>query len=834
MWHWHTVLLDPIVDLASQGWTPITPRKSKELAKTPDPHECFWVLRLPGGHAVSLYPLTVPVLVAPLYPPAMAYLSAKHWDPHELDRIARIMEKVSASLVAAASAALLYLLLRRRTDPRSALLLTVAYAFGTTTWVISSQALWQHGVAQLLVVCALLLLTGPCTPGRAIAAGLALGLLACARPPDVIIAAALGVYGLWWAKRFPALFAAGAFLPAVPTLVYNLAVVGHYAGAYGLVGDSSFFQQNIFGGLAGLLVSPTKGLFAFSPFLLFVPFCLPLILRDKSTRALTVAALGAVVLQVSMYAAADWRQGASWGPRWLTDLLPILAWMLAPVLPMLSRPARVVFVAAVGAAIVIEAIGAFWYTGESNIGIFASAAEPNPMRSAWELRNAPFLAELRHPRAPFELTTDVRGFVDVMTIGYGAAGREIELTGWAAAGGRSPWQVIALVDGRPAASTNAFSPRADVARALGIPGPSGWSLTVPAANLSPEEHTVTIVARAHPGGDTRLIVQRRLAAHDDLASAAHRAADMLVARQQGAGYWLTSFTNQLRFQQTGVEMNTYLPAVMLDILSPVARRASLEFNMERARQFLTGQIEAGGLVRYHGLPNAPTIGKLGCAITPDADDTALVWRIAPGPRRELMRGALKTISEYRTSGGLFRTWLARKDSYECIDPGSDPDPADIVIQMHVFMLLSKADPQTAYSQCTAMKKAVNDGRVWVYYEKAPLIPIVRQADMRDSGCPLALPEPRLETTIAGQEPWISAVRMLDRTRGAGGGPSPSPAEVHELLQKFSEDDFLYIRRSPPLLYHNDLTASVRRFYWSEDYGYALWLRLYYELVAGGK
>jgi hypothetical protein len=38
------------------------------------------------------------------------------------------------------------------------------------------------------------------------------------------------------------------------------------------------------------------------------------------------------------------------------------------------------------------------------------------------------------------------------------------------------------------------------------------------------------------------------------------------------------------------------------------------------------------------------------------------------------------------------------------------------------------------------------------------------------------------------------------------------------------------------MYHNDQTASVPRFYWSEEFGYALWLRLYFELgehAAGG-
>ena len=60
--------------------------------------------------------------------------------------------------------------------------------------------------------------------------------------------------------------------------------------------------------------------------------------------------------------------------------------------------------------------------------------------------------------------------------------------------------------------------------------------------------------------------------------------------------------------------------------------------------------------------------------------------------------------------------------------------------------------------------------------------------------------------------------------------SPQDANVRQairnLLMRIGSDDFAQLRRSPPLLYHNDLSATVRRFYWSEDFGYALWLRLY--------
>ena len=88
------------------------------------------------------------MLIAPLYLPAVGYLHLRGWTDARLDHVAQVMEKLSASLVAALSASLLYLLLRRRAAPPIALLLTLAYAFGTTTWVISSQALWQHGMAS--------------------------------------------------------------------------------------------------------------------------------------------------------------------------------------------------------------------------------------------------------------------------------------------------------------------------------------------------------------------------------------------------------------------------------------------------------------------------------------------------------------------------------------------------------------------------------------------------------------------------------------------------------------------------------------------------------------
>ena len=84
---------------------------------------------------------------------------------------------------------------------------------------------------------------------------------------------------------------------------------------------------------------------------------------------------------------------------------------------------------------------------------------------------------------------------------------------------------------------------------------------------------------------------------------------------------------------------------------------------------------------------------------------------------------------------------------------------------------------------------------------------------------------RLALPVAGQEIWSRVVQRLVEIMA-----SPQDADarqaIRNLLARIGSDDFAQLRRLPPLLYHNDLRASVRRYYWSEDFGYALWLRLY--------
>ena len=833
LWHNGTFALDADARLVAHGHPlsePKPPAASDATVSYFDP-AAYWLIRTREGRLGSLYPVVAPLLVWPLYLPAVLWLDSKGWQQPNLDRVAEIMEKVSASLLAAIASLVMFLVLRREGN-RWALPLALAFAFGTDTWMISSQALWQHGSGELLVALALLLSLARASPLRTGLLGFVCVLIAANRPPDALIAGAFLLYTAWSRKREALWLLAGAALPLAALLYYNLGFIGNLSGAYIVAKQEGkpFFRVDLLG-VPGLLVSPGRGLLVFCPFLIFIPIGLVRRLRTPSSRGLAVALSLAVVAQLLVYSQADWRAGQSWGPRWLTDLLPLMLWMLAPA-PLALRPrARGLLVATIAAAVAVQVIGDFWYTGTSDERIFATG---NSMRGAWDPRNTPFIVELEHPPAAFELLCDTRGSIDRPPPVLDSNGAVPELQpgaavqGWALACGRTPAQVILLIDGRVIGQTTRFFVRPDVDRALHVTAASGWSVPADTSGLSQGKHVLQLAVRVSPRSDIRILREEPVivTAPPSLTALASLAVRRLRQDQAAQGYWLTNYTSSPRYIAPQKEMNTYLTSILVDLLAPVAPRLGLVDEVARAKQELAAQIEGNGLVRYHGLPNAPTIGTLGCKITPDADDTALVWRITgPGAGDPRLQRMLRTLARYRDARGLYRTWLAPQSRYQCVDPGRDPDPADIGIQMHVYLMLREFDRPAARVLCKAIQRWSGNDDVWVYYAKTALVPYLRSAELEQLGCPVPLPTARLARPVPGQEWWSEVARLLVQTDASRPGANARQA-IRDLLAQLGDNDFALLREAPPLLYSNDLSANVKRFYWSEDAGYAFWLRLY--------
>jgi hypothetical protein len=850
LWHDHTLGLDANAQLVAHGHSMIADRNRTGGTADKVSHfepSAYWIAQTRQHQLASLYPVVTPLLVAPLYLPAVVWLNYHGWQQPQIDRVAELMEKLSASFLASIASVLMFLLLRRE-KIRWALPLAFVFAVGTNTWMISSQALWQHSGGEFLIALALLLVVANASPLRIALLGTVCILMAANRPPDALIAGAIVLFIIWSRRRTALWLLAGGALPLAALLYYNLHFIGDIAGGYALarVPINKFFHLSL-SGLVGLLISPARGLFVFTPFLVFVPVGLIQRLRTPSSKALAVMLSFAVVAQFLLYSQADWRAGVSWGPRWLTDLLPILVWLIAPAPTVLRLRARWLLILAMAASVVVQTIGAFSYTKASDERIFAG--NPASMRGAWNPRSLPFLLELRHPRPHGVLQCDASASIDRVGRTQLAGSREVPelrlgavLQGEALACEGPPALLMVLIDGIVIGSTKTFGPRGDQ-EALATISPSGWRVFADTRGVSPGERVLQIAVLIEPGSDIRIVLEQRVfvlaqnsvnenapterkPAADKLDAMADYAALLLRERQSESGYWLTSYTQGLRYEARQQEMNTYLTAMLVDLLSPIARQRNLDDVVEHGRRHLAAQVESDGLVRYHGLPNGPTIGTLGCVITPDADDTALAWRIAGlgsrDPRKQLM---LQHLTRYRDARGLFRTWLAPQNEYQCLDPGTDPNPADVVIQMHVYLMLREFDKPAAQNLCTALQRSYGDEGIWIYYAKTPLVPYLRSAELQQLGCVLPLPAERPETSAPGQEIWSEAVHLLVQSMA-----SPQDANlrlaIRNLLARLGSDDFALLRRSPPMLYHNDLSATVKRYYWSEDFGYALWLRLY--------
>lgn len=354
-----------------------------EEPKAIPPAVAYSIVRSRTGPWISFYPVVTPLLVTPLYVPAAAWV-ARGGSP-ETARV--LMEKLAASAVAAGSAALLFLVLLRLTRPSLALLLTAAYAFGTSTWTISSQALWQHGTGELLLAgCLLFLARDVSSRGGLALFGLVAGLLAANRPTDALFFLPLAYLVLRrHGKRAWPFFAVSLALGAL-ALGWNLVHFDSLIGGYGTyVGpDGKPVGRNrtglaALGGLAGLLFS-NRGLFFFSPFALLVaalPWRGPE--RLPGTRLLLLGYLASLYVHGQTF---DWAGGYCYGPRYAIHGLPVLVASLAvPLERAWSRlSGRLLVSLAIAVAVLFQVAGAFFYprgdSGNWGYGLFTLRRSP--------------------------------------------------------------------------------------------------------------------------------------------------------------------------------------------------------------------------------------------------------------------------------------------------------------------------------------------------------------------------------------------------------------------------------------------------------------------------
>lgn len=321
-----------------------------------------YYLRRAGGHYYSAYSPAPALLALPVYalPVARGMPASSPWVAH--------LEKLTAALVAAASVALLFATVRQLTTGGWALAIAAVYALGTSTLSVSSQALWQHGPSQLFLTLALYFLVRLRDDERALApAALALGVAVVMRSTNLFLAAPVAAFALHRHRRLAVRAVALFLAPLTVQAAYDLAhfhALGTGLGQAAVPVTALFAQTPVLEGLGGVLVSPARGLFVFSPVLLLSLAGIVLVWRRGPAlfRALSLG-LPIVVLVVGKW--FMWWGGHTFGPRVLADATPVLCFFLYPLGDLVRRRAivRAAFVVLAVASVGIHLLGAFFYDG---------------------------------------------------------------------------------------------------------------------------------------------------------------------------------------------------------------------------------------------------------------------------------------------------------------------------------------------------------------------------------------------------------------------------------------------------------------------------------------
>ena len=311
--------------------------------------------------------------------------------------LSRVAVSLTLALVAALGCHWLYRLFALYFEPRAAFLLALAFPT-TTIFIAYARAAWDVLPAAALM-CGVLyysaaLLRGVSPVRSAVMAALTLGLACSFRfslAPFVVPATAAIFASARRAQSVRAIVISVVVFTVVmiPSFAYNAIRTGSplrpaTATVQYLRGNNAL-DGSIPHGLNGLLISPNRGLFTFSPILMFA-LALPFLWRRVPIEQRTLLiCYGAGALAYTLLIAKMTNWGAfGWGPRYLLPVLPVVFVAAATAMHYLSRSFRPVVVATVAASAILSLPPAIvnWHLATTT---FYGAADPNANRPYQQL-----------------------------------------------------------------------------------------------------------------------------------------------------------------------------------------------------------------------------------------------------------------------------------------------------------------------------------------------------------------------------------------------------------------------------------------------------------------
>jgi len=283
----------------------------------------------------SAYPVFAGLMAFPIYLIPLALGKIASFDYYENLMKIMLLGRISAIFYSSLSVVLMYYLLKKISSNEVVrILLTIFFAFGTTMWSISSRGMWQHTIiVPIFLVILILLINSKKSNFIFLLIGLLSGLLIITRPTTIIISLFIGLYLLFFQRRYVSSFILGMFPPLLFMFFYNYSFFGGiFSEGYSSRNDLKWTTP-ILTGMFGQIFAPGKGIFFISPLLLLSFYSIYKIFRDKNFgnennilyKFLSLSLIASYLVYSRWYA---WEGGDSFGYRFLTDFLPLMVLLI--------------------------------------------------------------------------------------------------------------------------------------------------------------------------------------------------------------------------------------------------------------------------------------------------------------------------------------------------------------------------------------------------------------------------------------------------------------------------------------------------------------------------
>ncbi|MET0152955.1 MAG: hypothetical protein ABW298_10150 [Candidatus Binatia bacterium] len=338
-----------------------------------------------AGHWYPEFPIFVGITATPIYAILSALLpeSSSRWTSSyrlENQDAAQSFEQIAASIIATLSVVVVWGFIRAVSPPSMqsmSLWIAAAYGFGTPILSTASRALWMHGPSCLFLAGAALALFVK-TDARnlmLLIAGCCLGWACANRPSNAVIVLCVLPWVMLAHGRKAFYVAVGLGSTLAIVFWVNASIYDTILGGYAVfASDFHSFSPAVF---ATILFSPSRGLFLFSPYLLFplVLVIASIVRRGPWFPKLLVLAAVASAVTVACY--ASWSGGYSFGPRLLCEAALLLTLSLPFYVDRLALhpPAKSLFLVLVIISCHIHITGVRFGDGEWTGKIFHGKQE---------------------------------------------------------------------------------------------------------------------------------------------------------------------------------------------------------------------------------------------------------------------------------------------------------------------------------------------------------------------------------------------------------------------------------------------------------------------------